>query len=676
MASQKPTVCQVCGCNCGLLATLEGGRINKVEGDPENPQNRGGLCVKGKLSTRVLYAPDRITEPLIRQRGRRGFIPIGWDDALAEIAGRLHRIKEEYGPEALAVYRGRSGRFIDRTFAGAFARLYGTPNVTGVWTFCVGPKVIGYRATFGAPEFPMCDFRQAKLILLWGTNPASTRMHRYFGLPADIRAAVKRGAELVIIDPRHHRFAREATLHLPVTPGTDTYLILSLVKILVHRGWVDRQYVEAHTSGYDRLCRSLEDVDLAEAARKTGVSVESMENLARKLATVKPASIDRREGAIHVANGTQVNRALAILTAVTGNADVPGGLTFNPLPSWDSSLGIQGRVDAPSLWTGPFPLAADGSQTLTRAILEGRPYPVKAMISIAGNPVSSFPHTARTVAALRKLDFLVVDDLFMTETAREADLVLPGATFYEKGEFYSDPLKVGQWIQTTEPLVSPIGQARPEWRFMARLAELMDFPELSGFADEDQILTRVFRDSGRFDLDPASMRRGMLLSPMNYGTLLEKGFNTPSGKIELYSSLLSQNGYPPLPAAEDVCRCDAQYPYRLITGSRVEAFDHSQHRNVPELLKLCPAPTAEIPPRIADDLGLSEGDVAAIETKWGRVTMKVAVVEGMNATAVSIPHGWPGESNANRLIGDEVRDSVAGTPAYKAIPCRVVRVPV
>jgi anaerobic selenocysteine-containing dehydrogenase len=671
MAFRKPTVCQVCGCNCGLIITLDKGRVLEVEGDPETPQNRGGLCVKGRLSPRILYAPDRITTPMIRRRGRDGFTPVGWPEALDEIAGRLGRIREKHGPEALAVYRGRSTRFIDGAFIAAFARLYGTPNVTGVWASCVGPKVIGYRATFGTPAFPMCDFRRARLICLWGTNPAYTRMHRYFRLPDDIRAAVRKGAELVVIDPRHHRFAGEATLHLPITPGTDTYLILALVRILVDRGWVDSRYIDAHTSGYDRLCLALKGVDLAEAARKTGISAESMEALARKLATLKPASIDRREGAIHTANGTQVNRALAILTAVTGNADVPGGLTFNPLPPWDNSLGIQGRVEAPSLWSDQYPLAADGSQMLTASILEGRPYPVRAMISIAGNPVSAFPHTAKTLEALKKLDFLVVNDLFMTETAREADIVLPGVTFYEKGELHSDPLKPGQWIQTTEPLVSPVGQAQPEWRFIARLAERMGLPRLAGFRDEDEILTRVFRDSGRPDLNPASLRRGALLAPMTQGALLKRGFNTPSGKIELHATLFEQKGYPPLPAAEDACPCDAEYPYRLITGSRVEAFDHSQHRNIPELLRLCPGPEAEIPPGMAARLGVSEGEFVRIETKWGGLKIRVTVVEGMNSTAVSVPHGWPGESNANHLIGDEVRDGIAGTPAFKAVPCRV-----
>lgn len=440
MTTLKPTVCQICGCNCGLLVTLDKGRVTHVQGDPDVPQNRGGICIKGKMSPRVLYAPDRLKEPMIRRRYGTGFVSASWSDALSEIAARLEKTKEKYGPEALAIYRGRSTRFIDRVFISAFAALFGTPNATGVWTLCVGPKLIGFQSTFGTPLFPRCDFRSAKLILLWGTNPGVTRMHRYFSLPSDIRAAVRNGAELVVVDPRCHRFAKEATLHLPITPGTDSYLILALIKILIDRNWVDRDYIRAHVAGFEKLCEVVKTVELRSSSEKTGISLAVIHELAEKLAKQKPASIDRREGVIHQVNGTQINRALSILTAITGNADIPGGLRF---------------------------------------------------------------------------------------------------------------------------------------------------PELARFSDADEILRQVFADSGRPDLDPVDMRHGMRLEPTAFGKLRGNGFNTPSGKIELYSHQLAAQGYAPLPEAEDGCKCGARYPYRLVTGSRVDAFNHSQHRNIPCSILKC-----------------------------------------------------------------------------------------
>jgi anaerobic selenocysteine-containing dehydrogenase len=360
MIVQKTSVCQICGCNCGLLVSLDGGQIVEVKGDPQIPQNKGGICIKGKFSPQVLYAPDRLKTPIIRRKGGTNFMSLSWDDALNEISERLEQIKHKNGPEALAIYRGRSTRFIDRTFISAFARLFGTPNVTGVWTLCVGPKVIGYKATFGAPLFPACDFRNARLIVLWGTNPSASKMHRYFNLPNDIRNAIREGAELVIVDPRRHRFADEATLHLPITPGTDTYLILSLVKILIEHGWTDDTFIKTYTSGYERLCDAAKKVDILEASQITGIPSETIMELAKKLGTIKPASIDRREGVIHQVNGTQINRALAILAAITGNVDRSGGLRFTALPSWDTSLGIEDNAKVPSIWSQRYPWPPTG----------------------------------------------------------------------------------------------------------------------------------------------------------------------------------------------------------------------------------------------------------------------------------------------------------------------------
>jgi len=210
-----------------------------------------------------------------------------------------------------------------------------------------------------------------------------------------------------------------------------------------------------------------------------------------------------------------------------------------------------------------------------------------------------------------------------------------------------------------------------EWRFMVALSERLGFDTLSGYANEDHILNRVFQDSGKTELDPAAMRRGVQAGPIRFGTLLENGFNTPSGKIEIYAQALAERGYGPLPEAEDGCRTSGRYPYRLVTGSRMDPFNHSQHRNIPELLSHCPYPEAEIPREIASRFDLSTGDSVKIDTETGTITMRARIVEGMNPETISIPHGWPGKSNANFVVGDQLRDEVSGTPAYKAIPCGV-----
>ena len=669
---RKPTTCQMCLCDCGLMAVVEDDRVVGVEGDPGNPQSRGGMCVRGVASPGLQNAPDRVLRPLRRTPGG-DFEEIGWEQALGEIAGRLGELRERHGPASLCLHYGRSTRFIDRAFVAAFARLFGTRNVTGVWSLCVGAKVLGYEETFGPPLMPWCDFPNARLIVLWGTNPAASRMHRYFRVWHDILAAQRSGAKLVVVDPRAHATARAADVHLPLNPGTDLHLALALLRILADEGWWDEAFLAAHAEGVGELREHLRGVDVAAAGTATGLGVERIRALARDMGEIRPAAIDRREGTIHQTTGTQLNRALSLLSAVTGNVDVPGGLTFNPVGPWKAELGVpMGGLPKP-FWAEAFPLSLDATGELPGAILGAASPPIRGLICVAANPASGLPETETTLRALRSLDLLVVNDLFLTETARQADYVLPGATFFEKGEFETGPFKRGQWVKVTEPVVSPRGEARAEWRVLAELAARLGHTQLQGFENEDQVMRRVFDDSGRPDLDPRELRQGRLLEPVRHGALLRDGFHTASGKIRLRGTRFAALGYAAFPAAEDGCPTSPEYPLRLVTGARVSAFTHSQHRNLPTLRRLCPGPEAEISCEVAESHGVRDGDLLRIETAWGGLEMPVRVVAGMNPVTVSIPHGWAGPHNANRLLGLASRDPVSATPAYKAVPCRVAR---
>ncbi|MDF1555224.1 MAG: molybdopterin-dependent oxidoreductase [Deferrisomatales bacterium] len=682
--ARMPTTCQGCLCDCGLIAVVEQGRVVRVEGDPANPQSRGGMCIRGATSPDLLYAPDRLTRPL--RRGRNGsFAEISWDRALEEIAERLLGLREEFGPESLCLNYGRASRFIDRAFMTGFARLFGTPNVTGVWSLCVGAKVVGYRETFGPPLFPWCDFRNARLILLWGSNPAASHMNRYFRVYDDILAAKKAGAKLVVVDPRAHTVARAADVHLALNPGTDLPLALALLRILVEEGGYDETFVARHTEGFAGLRQHLAHVDLDGAAAVTGIGLDAIRELAHDLATLKPASIDRREGTIHLTTGTQVSRAVALLNAVTGNVDVSGGLTFNSVHPWDWSLGIKARPASKPFWAEEFPLALDASGKLPEAILgkeDGRDGPdggthgdgvVKALVCVASNPASMLPDTKRSRRALESLDLLIVDDLFMTETARLADYVLPGVTFFEKGEFETGPFKMGEWVKLSRPVVAPLGEARAEWRVFAELAARLGHPELSAFADEAAVMRRVFVDSGRPELEPEELAAGRLLGPVRQGDLLRKGFNTPSGKIRLGAHRFPDLGVTAYPEPVDACPVSEGYPLRLITGARVSAYTHSQHRNIPRLRRRCPEPVAELAPELAATLELAEGDTIQVETALGAVALPVSIAAGMNPNTVSILHGWGGKYNSNRLISLDRYDPLSATPAYKAVPCRIVK---
>ncbi len=664
MAEEICTFCNICMAGCGLVVSVENDRIVEIRGDGKDPNNRGGICAKGRFAHHLAYAPDRLTTPLVRTKGK--LKSASWQAALERITDGLERIKKDYGPQGLALYRGTSSRFLSNTLAAAFCRLFGTPNNSGTWSICVGPKIIGYRSVFGGPAL-ISDFARSRLIVLFGANPQVTRMHRYFNVVKDISSARREGAKLVVVDPRKTPLAKQADLHLPINPGTDSWLIMALAAGLIRDGGYNQAFVDEHCLGFQELASSLEGFDFDQAARITGLDRGSINQLTHDLATIKPAALDRREGLIHHRYATSTNQALAVLIALTGNVDLPGGLVMSQRINFDNSLGLK-NPDIKPFWKADFPLTEDASGQLAKAITAGG---IRGLISIAGNPMAMWPNTEMTANVLGSLDFLVVNDLFMTETALLADVVLPGACFLEKGDLDPGPFKPGTWLRTSRPVIPPVGRARAEWRWLLDLVKIMGHDELNWITDADSIMARVMSDSGLGRLKPSDLRRGKQLAPQEFGRYREHGFNTPSGRVELCSSLLSNSGYDPLPRPEDACPTDETYPWRLITGHRLAAYYHSGQRNVQKLRKIGGEAMIEVSPSLAQKEGLIEGQTAVVKTAVGEVRMPVHLVPQMNPNTVAVPHGWPGELNANRLIPDGVCDPVTTTPTYRAVPCQI-----
>ena len=672
MSRMMPTTCAICNCECGILAEVDGNKIVRVKGDPQDPHNQGALCPKGKLSPTWIKAPGRLTRPLIRSRKSDRFLQADWEEALDFIAHRLTLIKETYGPAALGFYHGSSPNYLSRVFHDALARWLGTPNASGTWSLCVGPKVLGYDSVFGPTgTFARGDFLKARLIVLWGANPAETAMHRYRRLWADVLSARKRGARLVVIDPRPTRTARAAHRHLAIRPGTDHLLALALIKLLLDESLIHHDYLSAHADGLEELVSALKDFDPYAAVDRTGLPRAEVLALARDLGTIRPALVDRREGAIHQAYASRLNRTIAVINALIGSVDVAGGLIFGKERPFTSDLGVTDRRREPPLWADRFPLAKDAVSLFPEAVLEGRPRPLRALFVACGNPMSAWPAASRTRSALDALDLLVVNDLFPTETTALADVILPGASFFEKGDMGSSPHRLGWWMKTTEPLIRPPGHAKPEWRTVAALAERLGCKPLTSYRTEDDVFARILSDSGLPHIDPRDLRRGRMLAPNRPGFCLEGGFPTPTGRLSLFQDAWRGLGLSGWLEPVDACPVQPDYPLRLITGARTIAYYHSQHRNVAALKRISPRPSAEIAPQLAEKVGISEGDLIAVVTRCGRLRLPASIAPGMEPSTVSIPHGWTDPANANDLIGPEPLDALAGTPAYRAVPCRL-----
>jgi len=658
------TFCQICRAECGMIADLKDGRVVTVEGDPEDQWSRGKLCVKGRNSPRIMYAKDRLRYPLLRSRRAGEFQRASWEEAIDFIATRIEATKERYGAQALVFYKGTTARVLDGMVLRRLAKLYGTPNVTGTWSVCVGPKIVAYGNTFGRPLMPWCDLKNARYIILWGANPPVTHFHRHLGISADIMAARKKGAKLVVVDPRRTPMAAKADSYLQIRPGTDLALALGMIHHIILNDLHDEDFVAAHTTGFDELAKHITPYTPQWAERITDIPADSIKQVAEGFALSKPASLERRQGVQHSAKATQTLRAMAILMAITGNVDVKGGLMLTPSRPL-RSLPVPHELPrlSRSFWHDRFPLARDASALLPEAILNEKPYPLRGLIVIEGNPLSCFPNTRKVRRALAKLDLVVVHDLFMNDTAQLADVVLPACTFLEKGEIGVQSLRQDHPVRTRLPVVEPLGEALPEWKFLCLLGRKLGYGEYFPFTGDRELIDAVLERAGWTGHEAA-----VATTP---GRVLETGFTTASGKIELYSRPLQEQGHDPLPTAPMDWPDDIAYPHYLITGARVPHFYHSQHRNIPTLRKAYPLPLAELSQAQASEIGVAHGEEVRIKTRVGAAVFKAKVTEAIHPGTVSIPHGWAGEHNANWLIDDLSCDPVAAAPPYRDMGCLV-----
>lgn len=384
-----------------MIAEIENGRIVRVRGDPENPNNRGKLCIKGKNSVEILYHPERLRKPLLNvgERGNPEWKETSWDEALERIAEKLVELKREKLEEALVFLYGPAARIIDRSIVKRFANVFGTPNVTGSWSYCVGPKVLASEMLFGFP-YPIGDFANSKLIVLWGTNPLVSRIHRYYGIVEDILHAKRNGAKIVVIDPRRSETAKIADYHLKIRPGSDIFLALGWINYLIENDLYDKKFVEKHVSGFEKLAGSVKDFSIEYVESETDIPAKLIEEVGDLLGNIKPAAIDRREGVLHNVNGFQTSRAIATLSAITGNVDVEGGLIWNPsIKLNDITLGepLDSKNSKNSkipFWKDKFPLAKDCSAYLSDVILSGS-YPIKVLIVFKSNPLLTLPDTKK-----------------------------------------------------------------------------------------------------------------------------------------------------------------------------------------------------------------------------------------------------------------------------------------
>lgn len=774
-----PAFCTQCRSRCGCEAVVEDGRLVGIEPLATHPSG-AKLCPKGKAAPELVYHPDRIQYPMRRTAPKSAADPkwqrITWDEALDEIAARLSSIARAHGPEQVAFsVTTPSGAHISDAISWIerFIQGYGSPNTIYATEICNWHKDFATRFTFGH-DIGTPDFANADCILLWGNNPATTWLARH----TEIQKGLKRGARLVVVDPRPTVLARRATTWLPVRPGTDLVLALGLINAILSQEKFDAAYARQWTNAgllvrtdtgaflkeQDLVADGREDVLFAATSRgtllaydcarrswndraaeadlywrgmietphgtiacrtaldmlreasadylpdrvaeETGVPAHLMLQAASTLGSAASVAYYTWNGVGQSVTATQTNRAMSILYGLLGHYGRQGGnVPGSAAPFADISgrelMSPEQRRKTLGLSERPLGPGVNGWVTARQvydAVTLGAPYPVKMLFSFGTNMLVSHPEQDLARQALAKLDFHVHADFFVNATAQFADILLPAATSWEREGLrtgFDSGLEGLRQVQLRPAIVAPVGEARSDTDIVLGLASRLGMADamfnLDVDAGHDAILARSGLTVEMLRANPGGIRLATAAPLDAHQQRVDdgfRGFPTPTGLIEVYSENLHRIGQAPIPRVDATGRPrDAGFPL-LLSSAKTIAFCHSQHRNIPSLRRLNPAPLLEISQADAETRSITHGDWIEVRTRAGRTIAKAVILQGLAPGSVFAQHGWwepqpdgahafsvdPLAASMNKAIATDRADPISGSLPMRETPCEIVRI--
>lgn len=789
----------MCTSRCGVLATVEDGKLTGVNADPDHPN--GCICVKGAAAPEMVYSPERLKTPLLRSRAKGdpnpGWVEITWEQALNLIALRLGDIKDNYGAQAVVFSRATTAGSAAIDFDGWVQRLanaFGSPNFLTSNHICTWNRRVGAKYTFGS-AMPAPDFDNTQCMLIWGVNPPATS-------PAHamrIAAARQRGAKLIVIDPRKTTLAAKADCWLRVRPGKDGELAMAMLHVMLEENLFDEDFVRVWANGpllvRDDCQRLLTESDMIAGgdreihyvAEKNGgrlmpfpnqgsaaflsrnenadknvrapfdeatacqaalfgefevtlasgktigcrpafevlkttvapfaperseeittVPAAEVRKAARLFAKEKPSSYCTWVGLEQDNDALQTNRAVSIFYALTGQYDQRGS---NVLFAATPAHSIQGREllaqEQASLRLGldKHPLGPPADPGIVQAaevydaILTGKPYAVKALVLFGSDPLLGHGDPLRGKAALEAVDFYVHVDTMLNPSAHFADLVLPATTCWEREALmpsFEIPADSANWAQLRPAVVTPVGGSRSEVAIIFDLAKRLDLAQHFFDGDSEAALAHQLAPSGltatQLRASPMGLRAAVTTRYQKYAevdavTERAKGFATPSGKIEIFSTAFAAAGYAPLPEFATAESANADYPLTL-TFFRDIHFCDEQHRNIPRLRRAVPEPFVEIHPSAAQAHSINDGEWIGVATALGQVRLKAKFNGSLHPTVVATVYGWwqacqalnlkghdpfsANGANANLLVPSSDKDALSASVAHRGQPCRIV----
>ena len=710
---ERVTYCRICEPLCGLIATVEDGRLVKLRPDADNPLSKGFACPKGIAMVDVQNDPDRVLHPL-RRRDDGSFERVGWDEALDEIGKRLGRIKREYGGDSIGWYMGNPAAFSysHPLWVKAFLDGVGSPHWYTASSQDVSNRFAASAMLYGSAYLvPIPDIVRTDFLLIVGANPLVSH-GSVMSAPRvkdQLHAITERGGRVVVVDPRRSETA-SAFEHVALHPDSDSWLLLSLLNVIFADGLDDAGAIERQASGAEAL-RKLCAAHTPESTEgRTGVPADQVRSLARDLAGARSAAVYGRTGSCLGRNGTLVSFLLDALNLVTGNLDREGGAVFGdaavPFEQVLDMIGV--GYDNRRSRIGGFPevIGALPAALMAKEITTPGKGQIRALFVSAGNPVLSVPNGDELEAAMGELHLCVAIDLYVTDTSRHADFVLPATTFLEREDFPLPFLSLftTPFIQATEAVVEPSGEARQEWEIIEDIGTRIGVVPSSVGAL--RVLGKVgvkFSPRRLVELglrlgpkgDLFGLRRGGLnlkrLRDNPHGIVLAEHLATgllakkvrhrdnrvrldPPEILEEAEVLAVQNGH------------DPQFPLRLI-GLRELRSHNSWMHNAALLMRGGREHTARVHPEDAAEAGLAEGDPCRVTSPNGSIELPARLTDEVKRGTVAIPHGWghqggwetanaAGGVNVNKLASSDPADleRLAGMAFLNGIPVRIERV--
>jgi anaerobic selenocysteine-containing dehydrogenase len=657
-----------CPDSCAWEVTVEDGRAVKLAGSTSNPYTHGGLCAKVNHYLERVYSPDRILHPLRRvgPKGEARFEPVSWDEALGEIASRLQEVVAEHGGEAVLPYdfAGNMGLVqrasISRRF---FARLGASRLLRNI---CGATGNAGIAATIGTstgilPE----DIVHSRFIVLWGTNTMVTNLHLW----PWIRQAKEQGATVVAIDPIRTRTADSADWLIQPLPGTDAALALGMMHVIVDEGLHDADYVARFTTGFDELVGRLEEYSPARAARICGLDEDEIVRFARTYATSQPSVIRTMVGPEKHSNGGMNMRTVACLPALVGAWRHRGG----GLLHWTRSLFDEAFDMRSLLMTELQPKTRVVNMVQIGKALTDREKPLHGLFVFDANPATIAPNQNLVLSGLARPDlFTVVHDLYMTDSARYADFVLPAASFVEQLDLLHP--WGHHYVVLNRPAIEPLGKSVSNNELFRRLSRAMGFDE-PYLQESDEELIRTALGSGHPYLQGVSYERlfedgwAPLNLPHPWLPFAEGGFPTPSGKCEFSSQFMAGLGLDPLPAhvpAADAGEGSNGHPLVMVSAKFALHFLNSSYTNMPRHARAEREPALEMDAVDAGDRGIADGDFVRVHNQLGEVEIRARIGGRVRPGVVAMQHGWWRSlgASANALTSDGLADLGGGGDFY------------